>query len=298
MIPDNMYTIQEMINKIKQVGFTNDPRLDEIEKTFQEKRILSTQDVIYLKKQISILTSGREKYKKKVKDETKKIVSVSKEIGSKISDEVLHKSCVRCGTNLLKKQIVKHGESQRSGSTFMLSKRQRNSLKRNVRANIEKFVKHNLSKKVCDACYYEIIYDTKIYDIKCTQLSNKKQDIDGYIFLQNFDETKIIFGDNKGRDFKIIPTSAIKNYQIMFADKTSNYRKIRDDLSFILFNRSEKEKQERILSSDLKSIDTKSTELLSLDFTENSGMNRLVIKCKELYDLYGNIKNICKNKMD
>ena len=140
------------------------------------------------------------------------------------------------------------------------------------------------------------LYDTRIFDVKCVKLSNQKQDIDGYIFLQDFDETKIIFGDKKGRDFKVIPTIMIKNYQIIFQEETSNYRKIRDDMSFILFNRSEKEKEKRKLPSNLDSIDTKLSELLSIDFQDGSIMNQIRIKCKNMNEIYADIESICKNK--
>ena len=177
----------------------------------------------------------------------------------------------------------------------MLSKLQRNSLKQNKRVNLERFVKRDLSDKVCDSCYHEILFDTRVYDVKCVKLSNVIQDVDGYIFLQNFDEAKIIFGDKRGRDFKIIPTTMIQNYQIIFHEEISNYRKIKDDLSFILFNRSEQEKQERKLSSSLDSIDTKLSELLSIEFKDESVMNEMIIKCKNINELYADIESICKN---
>ena len=83
----------------------------------------------------------------------------------------------------------------------------------------------------------------------------------------------------------------------MFKEQLSNYRKLRYDLSFILFNRSEKEKQERKLSSDLNSIDTKLTELLCIDFTDNSKPNRIILECNDLHNLYTAIENLCKNKI-
>lgn len=297
MQSDDTYTIQDMIIRIKQSRTINDPRLDEIEKAFQEKKALTISDVTYLKDQISSLTSGRDKYKELARSETNKIVSKAGEIGSNISDETLHKSCVRCGTNLLKKQVVKHSATPSWGSTFNLSKKQKRSFKENIRAHLERFVKHDLSEKVCDACYHEIIYDTKVYNVHCIELSNNKQDVDGYVCLQNFDEQKIIFGDKKGRDFKTIPIHTIKNYEIMFKEQLSNYRKLADDFSFILFNRSEKEKQERKLSSDLNSIDTKLTELLCIDFTDNSRQNRIILECNDLNNLYAAIESLCKNKI-
>ncbi len=295
MVIENTYTIQDMIKRIRQFTSIKDSRLDEIERTYHEKKTLSITEIKYLKQQINSLTSGKKKYKNKVKSESLETISNVRELQSKKSNEILHKLCVKCGTNILKTQITRHGNTQQRGSTFMLSKKQRNSLTKNIRANLEKFVQHDLSDKVCDSCYHEIIYDTRIFDVKCIKLSNKKQDIDGYIFLQNFDESKIIFGDKKGRDFKVIPTIMIKNYQIIFQEEISNYRKIRDDMSFILFNRSEKEKEERKLSSNLDSIDTKLSELLSIDFEDGSIMNQLIIKCKKMNDLYADIESICKS---
>ena len=61
---------------------------------------------------------------------------------------------------------------------------------------------------------------------------------------------------------------------------------------------SEKEKQERKLSSDLNSIDTKLTELLRIDFTDTSIANRIVLECDDLNNLYSAIENICKNKIE
>ena len=295
---DTIYSIQEMIDKIKSVKTSTDSRLDGIEKSVQEKKTLTTSDVTYLRKQIAILTSGKGKYKELAREESKKILNASGEIREIISDEILYKTCVRCGTNLLKKQVVKHRAQSSWGSTFSLSKRQRRSFKENIRAHLERFVKHDLSKKVCDACYHEIIYDTKVYNVHCIEFSNNKQDVDGYICFQNFDEQKLIFGDKKGRDFITIPVHAITSYEILFKDKLSNYRKLRDDLSFVLFNRSEKEKQERKLSSDLNSIDTKLTELLRIDFTDSSIANRIVLECDDLNNLYSAIENICKNKIE
>ena len=289
------YTIQDMVDRIRKFSSIEDSRLDEIEKIYREKKTLPISEITYLKQQINSLTSGKEKYKNKIKSESKETISDVVDLNSKIVNDTLHKKCIKCGANLLKKQIIKHGNSQSHGSTFMLSKSQRNSLKQNLRGNLERFVKHDLSDKVCDSCYHEIISDTRIYDVKCVKLSNEIQDVDGYIFLQNFDETKIIFGDKKGRDFKIIPTTMIQNYQIIFHEEISNYRKIKDDLSFILFNRSEKEKQERKLSSNLDSIDTKLSELLSIEFRDKSIINEIIIKCKNINELYTDIESICKN---
>jgi len=296
MVIENTYTIQDMIKRIKQFTSMKNSRLDEIEKTYKNNKTLSVAEIIYLKQQINYLTSGKEKYKNKIKTESLETISNVKELQLKKSDEIFHKVCVKCSTNILKKQIRQYGNTQQHGSTFMLSKKQKNALKRNKRVNLERFVQHDLSDKVCDSCYYEIIYDTRIFDVKCVKLSNQKQDIDGYIFLQDFDETKIIFGDKKGRDFKVIPTIMIKNYQIIFQEETSNYRKIRDDMSFILFNRSEKEKEKRKLPSNLDSIDSKLSELLSIDFQDGSIMNQIRIKCKNMNEIYADIESICKNK--
>jgi hypothetical protein len=291
----NAYTIQDMVNRIKQFSSVEDSRLDKIEKMYQEKKIIPISEITYLKQQINSLTSGKEKYKNKIKSESKEIISDVVDLKSKIVNDTLHKKCIKCGVNLLKKQIIKHGNTQRHGSTFMLSKSKRNFLKKNIRGNLERFLKRDLSDKVCDSCYHEIIFDTRIYDVKCIKLSKDIQDIDGHIFLQNFDETKIIFVDKRGRFFKIIPTTMIKNYQIVFHEEISNYRKIKDDLSFILFNRSEKEKQERKLSSSLNSIDTKLFESLSIEFKDESIMNEMMIKSKNINELYADIESICKN---
>ena len=288
------YTIQDMVDRIRQFSSIEDSRLNEIEKIYKEKKTLPISEITYLKQQINSLTSGKEKYKNKIKSESKKTLSDVVELNSKMMNDALHKKCIKCGVNLLKKQIIQHENPQNRGSTFMFSKFQRNSLKQNMRGNLERFAKHNLSDKVCDSCYHEIIFDTRIYDVKCIKLSNMTQDVDGHIFLQNFDETKIIFGDKRGRDFKIIPTTMIQNYQILFHEEISNYRKIKDDLSFILFNRSEKEKQERKLLSNLDSIDTKLSELLSIEFKDKSIINEMIIKCKNINELYADIESICK----
>jgi hypothetical protein len=295
MVLGDTFTIQEMIDKIKQFSSEDDSRFDRIEQLYHVKKSLPASEIIYLKNKLGSLTSGTKKYKEKIKDESKKIISNAEELTRQKIDETLHKKCIKCGVNLLKKQIVTHSNSQSRGSTFMLSKSERDSLKKNIRANLERFLQRNFSEKICDSCFHEIIFDTKIYDVKCLKLSGNPQDVDGYVFLQNFDEKNIVFGDKKGRDFKIIPVEMIQNYQILFREELSNYRKIKDDLSFIFFNRSEKEKQERNLSSNLDSIDIKFSEYLSIEFTDGSMKNEIVLKSKNINELYTDVETICKN---
>ena len=90
----------------------------------------------------------------------------------------------------------------------------------------------------------------------------------------------------------------ILNYQIIFNEQLSNYRKTRDTMSFMLFNRSEKEKEEREFPSELKSINSKLIELLSLDFMDEKGQNRFIFGSKNIYELYKIYSVFNKSKKD
>ena len=293
---DITYDVKDIIQKIKSSGI-EDSKLNEIEKRFEKKQPISSSDMNYLRGKLVSLTTGKRKYSGLLKTETENITSISKQITSNISNEKLRKICIKCGTNLLQKQIFTHKTPQRFGSTFNLSKKEKQSLKKNIRVNLEKFVKHEFSEKVCDACYHEILYDTKVFEVKCVELSKLKQNVDGVLCFQNFDEDKIVFWDNKGKSFKVIPVKKILNYQIIFNEQLSNYRKTRDTMSFMLFNRSEKEKEEREFPSELKSINSKLIELLSLDFMDEKGQNRFIFGSKNIYELYEYIDKIFKNNV-
>ena len=53
-----------------------------------------------------------------------------------IMERKLRKICIKCGTNLLQKQIFTHKTPQRFGSTFNLSKKEKQSFKKNIRVNL------------------------------------------------------------------------------------------------------------------------------------------------------------------
>ena len=100
------YTIQDMVDRIRQFSSIEDSRLNEIEKIYREKKTLPISEITYLKQQINSLTSGKEKYKNKIKSESKKTISDVTDLNSKIVNDTLHKKCIKCGVNLLKKQGI------------------------------------------------------------------------------------------------------------------------------------------------------------------------------------------------